>query len=657
MVAPMSAEVRLPSAIGSHMVLQRDMPVRVWGWAEPGEAVTVSFAGASASARADAEGAWSAMLPAQGASAEGRTLTVAGANTIELTDVLVGEVWLASGQSNMAWTVARSADAEAEVAAAEHPQIRMWSAANTVATEPQNDVNGNWRVCSPQTVGNFSAVGYFFARELHAQLGVPVGILHSSWGGTPVEAWTSTDRLKQMDVAEPILQRFAQAVEGYDKTKAEYEQQLQRFRESRTGPANTGFDAGFAQPGFDDAQWEPMAVPSRWEDKELHVDGVVWFRRTVAIPEAWAGKELVLELGPIDDGDTTYFNNHRVGHTRPDQTNSWQQPRSYRVPGDKVQAGAATLAVRVVDTGGYGGMYGNADALKLYPAEGDGQDAINLAGDWKHHVAHQIDPRNNPTRAPSLPFGPEHQHSPAGLYNGMIAPLVPYTLRGFIWYQGESNGSRAEQYETLFPGMIQDWRARWGQGDLPFLFVQLANYRQPEETPSDTDWAHLRDAQLKTLRTLPNTGMATIIDIGEAEDIHPRNKQDVGKRLAAWALHHYYGKTEVVPSGPIYQTDSLTVEGNRAAVGFETFGSGLAVRGEGPLQGFTVAGPDNRFHLAQAEIRDGRVVVWSEQVPNPKSVRYAWANNPIEANLINEKGLPASPFRTDDLPGPTDGRR
>lgn len=661
-IAPALAEVRLPSMISDHMVVQRDIAFHVWGWADPGEALTVTFADHVEQTVADDQGRWRVSMPALEASAQPRTLTVAGQNTIEITDVLVGEVWLASGQSNMAWTVARSDNAEQEIAISANDQIRMWTAQRTVATEAQTDVPGNWQVAGPQTTGGFSAVAYFFARDLQAKLGVPVGILHSSWGGTPVEAWTSRPKLESIDVASPILGRFADALENYDQRKAEYQQQQRRFRETRLGPANTGYDAGFAQPDFDDNQWDPFPVPARWEDKEMHVDGVVWFRTTVTIPEPWAGQALTLDLGPIDDGDTTYFNNQQIGHTRPDTNQAWRQPRSYRVPAEQVKQGVATIAVRIIDTAGYGGIFGDPAGIRIYPTEAGPDNAINLAGDWKHHIAHQIDPRNAVTSAPRLPYGPEHQHSPAGLYNGMIAPIVPYTLRGAIWYQGESNASRAEQYETLFPAMIADWRERWGQGEFPFLFVQLANYRAPADGPTDTDWAHLRDAQLKTLREVPNTGMATIIDIGAANDIHPRNKQDVGSRLARWALHRTYELENVVPTGPIYRLDTalvMDVEGEkRFMMMFHVPGSELSVKDDAALSGFTIAGEDGKFVPAQAEITLKDVVtVWSDQVPDPKYVRYAWKDNPVEANLVNEEGLPASPFRTDDLPGPTDGRR
>lgn len=465
------ADVTLPSAIGDHMVLQRDAEVRIWGWADPGEAVTVTFAGQEEQVNADAEGNWSVMLDAMEASAEGRDLVIAGENRIEVADVLVGEVWVASGQSNMEWNVHNSNNPQEEIAAANHPGLRMWTAQRTVAGEPQRDVPGQWRVCSPGTVGGFSAVGYYFARELYQRLDVPVGILHSSWGGTPSEAWTSREKLEATDEAGPILERF---------------------------------DAG-----------------------------------------------------------------------------------------------------------------------------------------------------NGPAA--------NHPHAPAGLFNGMIAPIVPYTIQGAIWYQGESNASRAEQYASIFPAMIHDWREQWGQGDFPFLFVQLANFMAYDDQPTDTDWSHLRDAQLHTLHTVPHTGMATIIDIGEANDIHPRNKQDVGLRLALWTLADTYGQ-DVVKSGPVFVPGAVADVGHALVVQFDTFGSALKIREGDELRGFTIAGEDGRFIEAQAaigygDIEEPVITVWSDDVPDPRHVRYAWKNNPEDANLVNEEGLPASPFRTDDLPGPTDGRR
>jgi len=649
------AEVSLPSVLSDHMVLQRDQEVRIWGKAAAGENVTVSFAGQQVSAQADADGNWSIRLSALPASSDGRTLTITGSNTIELTDVLVGEVWVASGQSNMEFAVAGSANAQQEIADSGNDQIRMWTAERAVSSEPAFDVPGSWQVASPQTTGGFSAVAYFFARQLQEELDVPVGVMHSSWGGTPVEAWTSRPVLDSIEWAQPILHRYRDALETYDQRIQEYNDAMSQWEQFRDGPANTGFAAGYANADFDDSQWQTMALPQRWENAGLNKDGVVWFRRTVELPDGWAGQALTLSLGPIDDGDTTYINGTRVGELAASTRGGWQVPRTYNIPAELVGEGALTLAVRVVDLSGEGGIWGRPEQLSLARADGQG-DALSLVGEWRYLLSQEINASNRAVQPRGLPFGPDHPHAPAGLFNGMINPILPYTIRGAIWYQGESNASRAQQYRQLFPAMIQDWRARWGQGDFPFLFVQLANYRAATDEVVDDEWAHLRDAQLNTLRTVPNTGMATIIDIGDANDIHPRNKQDVGLRLASWALVHTYEQDDVVASGPIYQPGALTVNAGRATVGFDLFGGELEVRGDGPLRGFTIAGEDQVFHHASARIVNGSVEVWSEDVPNPAAVRYAWENNPTEANLVNEEGLPASPFRTDDWPGPTDGR-
>jgi len=658
------AEVTLPSVFGDHMVLQRDQEVRVWGKAKPGEQVIVTFAGVQNQAKADKKGDWSVKLPAHPASAKGQTLTIQGKNTIEIKDVLVGEVWVASGQSNMQWNVSNSLNAKEEIAGSANDQIRMWTAAQSVKTKPAFDVNGSWAVASPKTTGGFSAVAYFYARHLQQELGVPVGILHSSWGGTPVEAWTSRDKLSQIDWAKPILDRYDAAIKAYPKAKRDYDKAYKRWEQTRNGPKNTGVTSGYAKPDFDDSKWKTMALPQQWEKAGLNIDGVVWFRKTIDLPAGWEGQTLKLSLGPIDDGDTTYVNATQVGQTAASNRGGWERPRNYNVHNSLVKKGKLTLAVRVVDLSGEGGIWGKPEQLTLSRADGKGE-AMSLAGDWKYHLAHELNAKNRPTPRPGALFGPDHPHSPAGLFNGMINPIVPYTIKGAIWYQGESNASRAEQYYKLFPGMIDDWRKRWGQGEFPFLFVQLANYRQPTDKVVDTDWAHLRSAQLRTLRRTNNTGMAVTIDIGEANDIHPRNKQDVGIRLALWALGDTYGKKNLVKSGPLFQGHLPKAVGgkNSIEVSFIMAGGGLSVRGDGPLQGFTIAGKDGKFVVAQAEIikeQDNapfKVRVWSDKVKVPFAVRYAWEDNPTEASLINEEGLPASPFRTDDFKGPTDGRR
>ncbi len=673
-VAPAAlAEVVLPSVFGDHMVLQRDVPVRIWGKASPGEEVSVQLVpegdgvkdGSLAAATADKDGNWQATIKGMpaGKSWKLRISSAQSEKRYEFGDVVFGEVWVASGQSNMEWVVANSDNASEEIANSANNDIRMWTAQRTVKAQPAFDVPGGWAVASPQTTGDFSAVAYFFARQLQKELGVPVGVLHSSWGGTPVESWTSRGALEQIDWARPILERIDTAAKDYDERLAQFNAAVKRWEDTRNGPANTGFEAGYAKSDFDDSTWKTMKLPRNWESVGLDKDGVVWFRKTIDLPDGWAGQKLKLELGPIDDGDTTYLNNTQIGQTEPYLNGVWQRDRTYDVPAELVTQGKLTIAVRVVDLSGNGGIYGKPEQLKLTRADGQGE-AISLAGDWRYVFAHEINSDNRPVRPPARPFGPDHPHAAAGLFNGMIAPITPYTVKGTIWYQGEANAWRAQQYRKLFPGLIEDWRKQFSNPDMPFLFVQLANYRATSDKVEDTDWPHLRDAQLHTLRTVKNTGMAVTIDIGAANDIHPRNKQDVGLRLARWALHDTYGKTDVVKSGPILKgADGDPANKQHALLTFETFGSGLKVRGEGPLRGFSVSDGRGNFVHANAQIVESDqgkatvVRVWSDDIKQPYTVRYAWEDNPDEANLVNEEGLPASPFRTDDWKGPTDDRR
>jgi sialate O-acetylesterase len=489
-------DIRLPAIIGDNMVLQQGEAVAIWGWAEPGEEVMVSVSWHSVQwgVTADKDGKWrfNVTSPKAGGPYE---ITLNGKNTITIKNILVGEVWVGSGQSNMQMSVQSSANSQDEIAAANYPKIRLFQVEREVARKPKDDCKGSWVECSPETVGGFSAAAYFFGRELHKELDVPIGLIHTSWGGTPAEAWTTRDMLETDEDFKPILARFDEAMAKYPQAKAEYDKKIE--------------------------QWKEAAAKAKEEGK-----------------------------------------------------NAPQKPRG--------------------------------------------------------------------------PSGPDNPNFPAGLYNAMIAPLIPYGIHGAIWYQGESNAGRAYQYRLLFPAMIQSWRKTWGQGDFPFIFVQLANFKAVKDEPGESDWAELREAQLKTL-SLPNTGMAVIIDIGDAKDIHPKNKQDVGKRLALWALGNSYGK-KIVYSGPLYK--SMKVEGGKVILSFDHVGGGLIAKGEEPLKGFAVAGADKKFVWADAKIEGAAVVVSSEAVVAPAAVRYAWADNPI-CNLYNKEGLPASPFRTDDWPGLT----
>jgi sialate O-acetylesterase len=651
MLAPAArADVRVPSIIGDNMVLQQGRKVRVWGWAEPGERVTVSFRGGQAHANADARGRWEVFVGPHQAGGPFE-LTVAGRNTLTFRNVLVGEVWVCSGQSNMEWSLANAQDGAKEAAAADFPLIHLFTVTKKTSAEPLDDVEGRWVVTTPKEAAQFSAVGYFFGRELHQKLKLPVGLIHTSWGGTPAEAWTSRGALSADPTLRPMLERYDKQLVDLPRLQREYERAQAEWagKYVMADPGNRGEAQGYAKPEHAAAGWKRMALPQLWESAGLDVDGVVWFRREVELPAAWAGKDLTLKLGAIDDFDTTYFNGERVGATGPDTPNSWVAPRLYRVPGALVRAGRNTVAVRVFDRVGGGGFGGGE--MSLAPEGSAKESGVALNGEWLYMEeavvpSRQIDWSSQP-QAP----GPANQNSPTVLYNAMLAPLFPYAIRGAVWYQGESNAGRASQYRTLFPAMIRDWRAAWKQGDFPFYFVQLANWKARPRDSIESEWAELREAQTLTMQAAPNTGMAVAIDIGNPDDIHPRNKLDVGLRLARWALADTYGQ-KIEQSGPLYA--SFRVEGDRVRVRF-THAAGLKTRDGAAPAGFYVAAADRKFVPAEARIEKGEVVVWSKDVPAPVAVRYAWADNP-SANLSNSDGLPASPFRTDDWPAVTAGR-
>lgn len=666
-VVPLHAQsLKLPALFTDHMVLQRDLAVPVWGWAAPNAEVTVTAAGQTKTATADADGKWVVKLDPLSTGEPIELSVTSGGETKKLGDVLVGEVWVCSGQSNMEWPLNRTDNAQEAIAAADHPQIRLFTVTKKIAQEPVSDVEGAWEVCSPQTVSGFSAVGYYFGRKLNTELNVPVGLIDSSWGGTPSQAWTSREKLLATPEAVPIVERFDKAMADYPaareawlKRVEEWEKGPQAKPQYHSDPGNTGEANGFASTGFDDSAWETDALPGEFDQEGVPFDGAVWYRKTVEIPEAWAGQPMVVALGPIDDFDVTYLNGEVIGKSSL-EASAYSQPRRYEVPPAQVKAGPATIAVRVFDHFGGGGFAGTPAQMFLSSATGG--DTIPLDGDWKMFVEHRLDPSavtgpsgNAPGR-PREPMGPNNPHGAGVLYNGMIAPLIPYAIRGATWYQGESNAGLAEQYRTIFPAMITDWRERWGQGDFPFLFVQLANYMATSAEPSDTAWAHLRDAQLHTLKTVPNTGMAVIIDIGQADDIHPTNKKDVGERLARWALADTYGKSDVVKSGPLLA--DANVSGGEIVLTFDHVGTGLKTRDGGPVKGFAAAPKDGPFQWAEATIvSENQVAITLPAGVEPADVRYAWADNPAEANLVNSEGLPASPFRTDTRPGPTDGKR
>ncbi len=633
------ADVTLPYLFSSGMVLQRNMEIPVWGWADPGERIRVTIGANTESVKTSREGVWTLNMPAMEVGGP-HTLLIKGKNEIVLDNILIGDVWICSGQSNMEWPVSRSMNAEEEIANANYPDIRLFTVPRKISAQPLNNTEpAEWKLCTPENIPSFSAVGYFFGRKVHEKLDIPIGLINTTWGGTVAESWTSAEAIsKDQDFKDRLIELRDLDI---NKTNEEREKEMENWLNDLKA-LDAGYKNGefvWKDPGTDLSGWETMELPSMWENQGLEgVDGVVWFARIVELPATVARSGLEINLGPIDDTDKTWMNGNPVGGIF--NQHSWN--RKYKVEPANLKSGENVIVVRVEDYRGGGGIYG--DPQQLYINTEDGFHK-SLAGEWYYKVG----TRELPSDPPQTSFGPNSY--PTLLFNGMINPVIPFAVKGAIWYQGESNAGRAYQYRRIFPQMIEDWRAHWGQGDFPFLYVQLANFMEPKEQPGESAWAELREAQTMTL-ALPNAGMASAIDIGEADDIHPRNKQEVGRRLALSAFEVAYDM-DVVHSGPLFE--SMRIEEDKVYIDFTNTGSGLTVRDPyGYLKGFTIAGADRKFHWAKADIVDeNTVVVYSVEEPQPVAVRYGWADNPFDINLYNKEGLPANPFRTDAWPGVT----
>lgn len=657
------ADVRMPAIFSDHMVLAKAARVPVWGWAAPGEAVTVSLDGRVARATATADGRWLTTLDLQAAEAGPFVMQVSGVNTVRVSDVVVGEVWLASGQSNMQMTLGSTVDAAQELAASSNLWLREFTVARVATNVPLAACEGRWQVAAPASAGGFTAVGYYFGKMLHQTLQRPVGVINSSWGGTPSEAWTSAEALDRVPELAEGRARQNQRAQDYPGLKAAYVAGMGAWLQAQgradRAPADT---TPFTGTNVVAADWLPVALPGQLAGAGLPTNGAVWLRREIEISPAMAGQNLRLALGVIDGFESVYWNGTRLaGTTFETLPGSWSS-RDCTVPAAQVRAGRAVLAIR---------LYAPAAPLALpnVPTAG----ALKLDGEWLARAEYALPALTAAERAavPQPPPNPTPiQCLPATLFNGMIQPLLPYAIRGAIWYQGEANASRAWQYRTAFPLMITDWRARWQQGDFPFYFCQLANFTAKSDQPGDSNWAELRDAQTATL-ALPNSGQAVLIDIGESADIHPRNKRDAGERLARIALARDYGRP-LPYSGPLFRTASN--EPGRVRLHFTHTDGGLvahplpavydvrSANGEtapllrntpqSELEGFAICGADRKWVWAEARIENSSVVVSSPAVPEPVAVRYAWANNPT-CNLYNGVGLPAVPFRTDDFPAVT----
>lgn len=617
------AKIEMPLVFSDGAVLQRDQSLPVWGRATPGARIRVSFDGREATTTAAGNGTWRVVLPAHAAGGPFQLRVREGdAEEVAVRDVLVGEVWLASGQSNMEWPLSQAADAEAEIARANDPLVRHFKVPKSWSDEAQWQLaGGEWAAASPQTAGNFSAVAYFFARQLRQELGVPVGIIDSSWGGSSIEAWSDAKTLGLSPLQ--LAERGREMREANQAALAKTREKLARWKL----PAD---DSGWQAADADESAWAPIAVPGLWESEGYNgVDGVAWYRARFTLTAAQARAGITLGVGRVDDTDTTWVNGIQVGHTR----QQYNLPRAYEVPASALHEGVNHVAVRVEDTGGGGGIHGAPDEVFVQPAQ---SARLALQG-W----------RFRPAQA-SVSLMDDKNQVPTLLYNAMIHPLQPYAIAGAIWYQGEANAGTTAQalaYRQQFPAMIEQWRAQWHAPKLPFLWVQLANWVSGADQGDSSPWSVLRESQSKTL-SLPATAQAVTIDIGNPDDIHPRNKQDVGKRLALAARHVVYGET-LVYSGPVFA--GMQVEHGTATLSFAPGNGALAVRGGGnDVRGFLLAGADRVFHPAKAVVRGDKLTVQSDAVPVPVAVRYAWSDNPADADLANDMGLPASPFRSDD---------
>ncbi|MDR2682501.1 MAG: sialate O-acetylesterase [Dysgonamonadaceae bacterium] len=623
------AQVRLPQLVSDGMILQRDVPVRIWGWATPGENVTVEFNRIRQSVVTDAAGNWELQLPAQKAGGP-YSMTISASNVLILRNILFGDVWLCSGQSNMETPVERVMSRFGdEISQYSNSKIRYVKVPLTYHFHgPQTDVPPcSWVELTPETAPDFSAVAYFFGKEMFEKTGVPVGLLNSSVGGSPAEAWISEEALQ----AFPAMLNDMRICRS-DEFVAEM-LRLGSLPGQRWTTVLNEQDQGLTEaipwmaPDYDDHSWETIDLfDNRWGRKDSRpVNGAFWFRKTIDVPAALAGQEAMLYLGRLVDADFTYVNGQSAGST------SYQYPpRNYKIPQGVLKAGKNTITVRLISQGGFPEFV----TEKTYQVVFKNKETISLEGEWKYRPGAFM---------PAMSGGGiTFQYKPTGLYNAMIAPLKNFAFKGVLWYQGESNTGRASEYYDLMSSLIGDWRKLWGD-PLPFFSVQLAGFMEPALLQPNSGWAELREVQRKLSQTIPNTGMAVAIDIGEWNDIHPLNKKDVGIRLALQARKRVYGEN-IVSDGPVYQ--SKTIEGNRIILSFKEGTDDLLP--VDALTGFAIAGSDGIYRLAQAKIDGKKVIVWNDAIAQPLRVRYAWANNPEGANLRNTAGLPASPFQTEE---------
>jgi sialate O-acetylesterase len=626
--------VKLPVLISDGMILQRDSKILIWGWASSGEKVQIKLDNRIFRTVTDSEGNWKVSLPPMKAGGP-YTMEVKGKNTIVITDILFGDVWFCSGQSNMVINMERVKEKYPnDIAAANFPEIRNFFIPTASDISVHKDLpGGKWISASPGNVLTFGAATFFFARSLYQEYKVPIGIINSSVGGTPIEAWiseegfkafpqliTRIEKLKDTAYLNPILRATNRRPEISQQPASD----TKSIDKGTSGPT-AWYSTTYVPEG-----WHKYWLPGYWEDqgtKDLH--GIVWFRKEISVPESMTGKPAKLFMGRIVDADNVYVNGVLSGSI------TYQYPpRRYNLPSGLLKPGKNIIVIKVTNTSGKGGFVPDKPYWLVA-----GNDSLDLRGEWYYKVGQVFRPSiNRPgTFIPPVSM----QNEPSGLYNSMVAPVINYQIKGILWYQGETNTGKPKEYQQLLPALINDWRNKWQQGLLPFLFVQLPNFMEVQYLPSESQWAELRFSQFNSL-SVSNTAMAVTIDAGEWNDIHPLEKKTVGERLALAARKLAYGNDKIVYSGPVYK--SCIIEGDSIKLEFDHIGSGLTVKGGGDLSYFAIAGKDGKYVWAEARIYNNHVIVWSDEIKNPVCVRYAWADNPEGANLYNMEGLPASPF-------------
>ena len=664
--APLQAAVTLPALFSNHMVLQKSDKVPIWGHADPGERVTVVLNGHEQSDKADPNGKWKVQLDLSKSGAGPFEMSVNGGNQVVVSDVLVGEVWVGSGQSNMEFELKNCANAVEEILNSANPMLRQFKVAKQSSPEPQEDVKGEWVLASPETSGSFSAVAYYFAKKLQAELKVPVGILNTSWGGTPSEAWTSPEAIASDPGLTALKAKTEAQLKAMPQLMKDYQEALGSwFKKNGMEDRPTADSAMFAAPEASTEGWSEIMLPGEIKGAGVPLAGAVWLRKEFLVSAP--AEKAALRLYVAGALESVYWDGKRVAQTDLNRIVNFSASHKtvFDLPPGLIHEGRNVLAVRLYHP------LGSARLADLSIELVDGP-ALRTDGKWLAKAEFEL-PKMSAETLAQVPKGVPAIKGPqpiSRLFNGMVQPLIPYAMRGVIWYQGESNADRAFQYRTAFPLMITDWRSHWGRGDFPFYFCQLANHTPKQAEPGESPWAELREAQQMTLK-LPNTGEAVLIDLGEANDIHPRNKKDVGERLARIALARDYGQA-VEFSGPAF--DHMTLENAQAVLHFKPTAGGLMasplpatyplslfrhtsaplVRNSpaSQIEGFALCGQDQKWFWADAKIVENSVVVSSSNVLSPVAVRYGWANNPT-CNLYNGAGLPAAPFRTDDFPGIT----